>query len=101
LLSALPSGSKEANEYSEPEAEKSVKVIMKQIFDAIAHAHSKGVAHNDIKGDNIIIGTAEKSTVIDFGESTTEKMVKKIDVAGGIRGPGKLVQTLVDDRSEG
>lgn len=77
-----------------------MKAILKQVFDAIAHAHSKGVAHNDIKGDNIIVA-AEKATVIDFGESTTEKMVKAIDVAGGIRGPGKLVQTLVGDRSEG
>jgi serine/threonine protein kinase len=71
-------------------------LIMKQVFGAIGHAHSKGVAHNDIKGDNIIVGTAEKATVIDFGESTTEKTVKTIDVAGGIRGPGKLVQTLVE-----
>ncbi|KAF2261258.1 kinase-like protein [Lojkania enalia] len=75
--------------YSKLEAEAPVKLVMGQIFNAIEQAHSKGVAHCDIKGDNVLmsIGEADKATVIDFGMATTETKVKDINVAGGIRAP--------------
>jgi tRNA A-37 threonylcarbamoyl transferase component Bud32 len=90
----------------ELQAENSVKLVVKQVFDAIAHAHSKGVAHVDLKGDNIIMSLkeADKATVIDFGEATTESKVKELKpggIGGGIQSPGKLVQVLVDDESNG
>lgn len=67
---------------------------MEQVFSAIEQAHKKGVAHCDIKGDNIIMhqnkaGPAETLILIDFGDGTTENTVEEIDVAGGIRSPGK------------
>ena len=37
------------------------------IADAIAAAHKRGIAHRDIKPDNIIVGPRDKVTVLDFG----------------------------------
>ena len=37
------------------------------IADAIAAAHKRGIAHRDIKPDNIIIGPRDQVTVLDFG----------------------------------
>ena len=37
------------------------------ISDAIATAHKQGIAHRDIKPDNIIVGERGKITVLDFG----------------------------------
>ena len=37
------------------------------IADAIAAAHKRGIAHRDIKPDNIIVGPRDRVTVLDFG----------------------------------
>ena len=37
------------------------------IADALAAAHKRGIAHRDIKPDNIIVGPRDKVTVLDFG----------------------------------
>ena len=36
----------------------------------IEYCHSKGIAHRDIKLDNILIGNRENTKLIDFGFST-------------------------------
>ncbi|TMN23532.1 Stk1 family PASTA domain-containing Ser/Thr kinase [Lentibacillus cibarius] len=41
--------------------------IMKQIADAIAHAHANGIVHRDIKPQNILINTYGQVKVTDFG----------------------------------
>ncbi|KAF2814142.1 kinase-like protein [Mytilinidion resinicola] len=64
-----------------------VKAVMDQIFDAVAYFNDKGIAHNDLKDGNVMFNAGEVVKVIDFGEATTDKVVSKIDVAGGIRGP--------------
>ena len=37
------------------------------ISDAVAAAHKRGIAHRDLKPDNIIIGPRDEVTVLDFG----------------------------------
>ena len=44
------------------------KYIFRQILNSIAHIHSRGIAHRDIKLDNILI----------FQDSTTKEWVTKI-----------------------
>ena len=48
--------------------------IMYECADALLFIHSKEHLHNDLKGDNVIIGDADHSlhpVIIDFGKSTT------------------------------
>jgi serine/threonine protein kinase len=46
--------------------------IMSQLLDALGHAHEKGVWHRDIKPANIIMTTAGRLKVADFGIARIE-----------------------------
>jgi eukaryotic-like serine/threonine-protein kinase len=45
--------------------------IMRQILDALRHAHAHGVVHRDLKADNVMLaevtGTADYVKILDFG----------------------------------
>jgi serine/threonine protein kinase len=52
-----------------------VRRIMREVADALAYAHERGVVHRDIKPDNILIdGQTSRALVTDFGiaRATTE-----------------------------
>jgi serine/threonine protein kinase/Flp pilus assembly protein TadD len=38
-----------------------------QISDAVAHAHSRGVIHRDLKSSNIVVSSEGRAKVLDFG----------------------------------
>lgn len=46
--------------------------IMSQLLDALGHAHDKGVWHRDVKPSNIIMTTAGRLKVADFGIARIE-----------------------------
>lgn len=48
-------------------SEKSTRQIFRQIIEAIKHLHSKGIAHRDIKLDNIMVDAKLKVKIIDLG----------------------------------
>lgn len=61
----------EATRLSEPV----VQVVMRQVFGAVAHCHSKAIVHRDLKPENFILqkkDTVERSPIklIDFGLAT-------------------------------
>ncbi|XP_047324341.1 phosphoenolpyruvate carboxylase kinase 1-like [Impatiens glandulifera] len=51
--------------FSEPEA----ALIFEQLISAIAHCHRMGVAHRDIKPDNVLFDSRNKLKLADFGSA--------------------------------
>ena len=41
--------------------------ILREVADALAYAHARGVIHRDIKPDNILLGEGGRAMVTDFG----------------------------------
>lgn len=46
---------------------KDALILMKNIVEALVHAHNKGVIHRDLKPSNIMVSKPQKSKIIDFG----------------------------------
>jgi serine/threonine protein kinase len=67
-----------------PEAE--AKAIILQVLEAIAHCHSKGICHRDIKLDNILITASGQVKIIDFGLATRPLKEQRIvrDYVGSV-----------------
>jgi serine/threonine protein kinase, bacterial len=62
-----------------PQDEKTVQIIISELLSAIAHVHSAGIVHRDIKPDNIILRARDgKPVLIDFG-AVKETMNTVID----------------------
>ena len=43
--------------------------IFKEIAEALQHVHDRGLLHNDVKSDNVIITDCFRPVLIDFGKS--------------------------------
>lgn len=66
---------------------RSVTQLMIQAADALAHAHSRGVLHRDIKPGNLMVDTSGNLWVSDFG-------LAKFDADSNLTMSGDLVGTL-------
>lgn len=47
----------------------SVRAYLGQIADALHFLHSHGIVHRDVKDENVVLGTAGRAILIDFGSS--------------------------------
>jgi serine/threonine protein kinase len=57
--------------------------VLKEVADALAYAHSRGVVHRDIKPDNILIDRASgRSMVTDFGIARAKAGETRITATG-------------------
>jgi protein-serine/threonine kinase len=52
--------------------EKEVKILIKQVLEALSYLHLKKIAHRDIKPENIIITEDNTVKICDFGWSSTQ-----------------------------
>ena len=61
--------------------------IIREIAEAIHHAHERGVVHRDLKPPNILLTAADEPRVTDFG------LARRIDVPEGITVSGQVLGT--------
>jgi serine/threonine-protein kinase len=60
--------------------------IVRQILDALEHAHGHGIIHRDVKPDNVILDGDDQVKVLDFG------VAKLVDDTRKLLGEAKLTQ---------
>jgi serine/threonine-protein kinase len=60
--------------------------LIRQVGEALAYAHNRGIIHRDIKPSNIMIEAGDRATLMDFG-------IAKLSEGGGITRPGLVVGT--------
>jgi len=78
-----------------------VQIII-HVCDAMAYAHSKGIIHQDIKPENIMLGIFGEVTVVDWGTAFQKGTFKKGRMAGTpvYMSPEQARREIVDERSD-
>eukprot|EP00826_Nyctotherus_ovalis_P011403 TRINITY_DN12971_c0_g6_i3.p1 TRINITY_DN12971_c0_g6~~TRINITY_DN12971_c0_g6_i3.p1 ORF type:complete len:678 (+),score=133.18 TRINITY_DN12971_c0_g6_i3:175-2208(+) len=71
--------SKEGQKLSESEARR----VLRQVVDGIAYCHGRGIAHRDVKLENVLLDEKWNVRIIDFGFSTCMPRDKKLRVFCG------------------
>jgi Tfp pilus assembly protein PilF len=79
--------------------------IARQICEGLAHAHSRGVVHRDIKPGNIVVGEEDRVKVTDFGLAQSpqgEDSALSQVIAGtpGYMAPEQFARGHVDERAD-
>ena len=54
------------------EYQRTILLLMKQVFSALRDLHNKGIVHADIKEENVLVDKTAQIHLIDFGLSCTE-----------------------------
>lgn len=82
-----------------------VIAIARQICDGLAHAHSKGIVHRDIKPGNIMVDAEDRVKITDFGLAQPlhdQDSTLSVVIAGtpGYMAPEQLRDERVDPRAD-
>src|SRR5690349_23652843 len=56
--------------------------IIREVADALAYAHSRGVVHRDIKPDNILLDQTGRPMITDFGIARAAESGMKLTATG-------------------
>jgi len=60
--------------------------IVRQLSEALSHAHELGIVHRDVKPDNVMIDAAGQPCLMDFGLASRTDGGEKLTHAGAIMG---------------
>jgi serine/threonine protein kinase len=60
--------------------------VVAKLAGAVAHAHSRGVVHRDIKPQNVLIGADNEPRLTDFGLAKVGRADHKLSVTGQVLG---------------
>lgn len=71
------------------------KSVLKDILDGVDYLHHKGILHNDLKPDNIIINSGGAAHIIDFGLSISDDSVYRGCIGGS---DGYTAPEILDGR---
>jgi len=77
--------------------------VIKQIASGLLHAHQKGIIHQDVKPDNVIITNEEIVKIIDFGVASLIGDRKASGISGGTvayMSPEQVNRTDIDHRTD-
>ncbi len=72
-----------------------VKEWSTQLFSAISYAHSKGILHRDLKGENVMVTSAGEIRVMDFGLARRDDRATKLTETGAVMGTATYVSPEV------
>lgn len=79
-------------------SEKRSAEIIKQLSDALAYCHSKGVIHRDIKPENLLLSHSGQLKIADFGWSVHSPNTRRATVCGTLDYlPPEMVKNLKHD----
>src|SRR5512133_1329007 len=89
---------------SKPQSLEEILHILRQVCDALEHAHSHGIIHRDLKPENVIVTSRGIAKLTDFGLSRS--LTSRISQEGSIVGtvyylaPEQALRQDVDSRAD-
>ena len=72
-----------------------IKEWSRQLFSAMSYAHSQGVLHRDLKGENVMVTEQSQIRVMDFGLARREDRKTKLTETGAVMGTATYVSPEV------
>lgn len=85
-MELLPGPSLAAEIQRRPVAPPRAAVLVRQVAEAVEHAHSRGVLHRDLKPANIVLGPDGRPRITDFGLAKISSSDPGLTVNGAVMG---------------